>query len=298
MTASDRTGDGRTSRIAGVLNERHPTAEPVPVFYDSPHSGRTIPDDFVTAVSLADLRTGEDAFVDELVSGCLDHGIGLIAAEFPRAYIDVNRAVDDLDEGLLSAPWPGGANPTDKSVRGMGLIRREILRGVPLYSAPLSVAEVSARIETYYRPYHAAVKAALDRLHASHGAVWHVDWHSMKPVGVAMNVDAGEARPDFVVSDGEGRTAAPDFADSVADWLRERGYSASVNAPYKGAEMIRRHGAPDEGRHSIQIEINRRLYLDAERMVRTEGFDGLKTDLDAFSAWLAGYVRETAGQLS
>ncbi|WP_193179874.1 N-formylglutamate amidohydrolase [Nisaea sediminum] len=298
MMASDTTGGGQISRIAGVLSERHPVGDPVPVLFDSPHSGRTIPDDFVTAVSLSDLRTGEDAFVDELVSGCLDHGIGLISAEFPRTYIDVNRAVDDIDESLLSEPWPGGTNPTDKSVRGMGLVRREILRGVPIYTAPLSVAEVTARIETYYRPYHDAVKAGLDRLHAAHGAVWHVDWHSMKPVGVAMNVDAGEARPDFVVSDGEGQTAAPALVQTVAGWLREHGYSASVNAPYKGAEMIRRYGAPELGRHSIQVEINRRLYLDADRMVRTEGYVGLKRDLDAFSAWLAGYVRETEGQLS
>lgn len=298
MTASDRIRDGRVRRIAGVLNERHPPGDPVPLLFDSPHSGRTIPDDFVTAVSLADLRTGEDAFVDELVSGCFDHGIGLVSAEFPRTYIDVNRAIDDIDEGLLAEPWPGGANPTDKSARGMGLIRRDILRGIPLYTAPLSVSEVSARIETYYRPYHAAVKSGLDRLHAAHGAVWHVDWHSMKPVGVAMNVDAGEPRPDFVVSDGEGRTAAPDLAESVAGWFRARGYSASVNAPYKGAEMIRRYGAPQDDRHSIQIEINRRLYLDAERMVRTEGFGELKRALDAFSAWMAGYVREAVSQLS
>jgi N-formylglutamate deformylase len=297
MTVSDGIG-GRVRRVAGVLNERLPAGEPVPVLFDSPHSGRTIPDDFVTAVSLADLRTGEDAFVDELVAGCLDHGIGLIAAEFPRTYIDVNRAVDDIDESLLSEPWHGGANPTDKSVRGMGLIRREILSGVPIYTAPLSVAEVTARIETYYRPYHAAVKERLDTLHAAHGAVWHVDWHSMKPVGVAMNIDAGEARPDFVVSDGDGLTAAPDLVETVAGWLRERGYSASVNAPYKGAEMIRRYGAPELGRHSIQIEINRRLYLDADRMLRTEGFAELKRDLDGFSAWLAEHVRDAAVQLS
>lgn len=180
----------------------------------------------------------------------------------------------------------------------MGLIRREILRGVPIYSAPLTIAEVSARIDTYYRPYHAAVKAGLDRLHAAYGAVWHVDWHSMKPVGVAMNVDAGEPRPDFVVSDGEGTTAAPELTGTVSGWFRQRGYSVSVNAPYKGAEMIRRYGAPDEGRHSIQIEINRRLYLDAERMVRTEGFIDLKRDLDAFAAWLAGYAQRMVGQVS
>ncbi|WP_420404614.1 N-formylglutamate amidohydrolase [Nisaea sp.] len=113
-----------------------------------------------------------------------------------------------------------------------------------------------------------------------------------------MNVDAGEPRPDFVISDVEGLTVAPDLAGTVADWFLKRGYAAAVNAPYKGAEMIRRYGAPDKGRHSIQIEINRRLYLDADRMVGTEGFAALKRDPDGFAAWLAGYVRGLAVQLS
>lgn len=281
----------RVRRIDGVLTERHPAFGSVPILFDSPHSGRTIPHDFVTAVSLAQLRTGEDAFVDELVSGCLDCGIGLVQAEFPRTYIDANRAVDDIDEDLLAEPWPDGTNPTDKSARGMGLVRKFILRGVPIYTEPLSVAEVAGRIEAYYQPYHDAVRASLDRLHAAHGAVWHVDWHSMKPFGNPMNVDNGQARPDFVVSNYEGETADADLVDAVASWLGARGHAVSVNAPYKGAEMIRRYGAPEDKRHSIQIEINRRLYLDPERMTKTDGFIRLKEDLDAFSAWLCEHVQ-------
>ncbi|WP_323795982.1 N-formylglutamate amidohydrolase [Nisaea sp.] len=290
MMVSEPSNTIRIRRVDGVLTERHPVSGAVPILFDSPHSGRTIPHDFVTAVSLAELRTGEDAFVDELVSGCLDHGIGLVQAEFPRTYIDANRAVDDIDEELLAGPWPDGANPTDKSARGMGLIRKHILRNVPLYSEALSIEEVAARIAVFYQPYHDAVRESLDRLHARHGAVWHVDWHSMKPYGNPMNVDDGQARPDFVVSDSEGETADADLVEAVASWLGARGYDVSVNDPYKGAEMIRRYGAPSEGRHSIQVEINRRLYLDPDRMRKTEGFIRLKEDLDAFSAWLSGHV--------
>ncbi|MEQ8332879.1 N-formylglutamate amidohydrolase [Nisaea sp.] len=288
---SETHGNIRIRRIEGVLTERHPVADSVPILFDSPHSGRTIPHDFVTDVSLAQLRTGEDAFVDELVSGCLEHGIGLVQAEFPRTYIDANRAVDDIDDDLLSEPWPGGASPTDKSARGMGLIRKHILRDVPLYAEPLSVNEVAARIEAYYQPYHEAVQASLDRLHGKHGRVWHVDWHSMKPFGNPMNVDDGQARPDFVVSDFEGETADPGLVEAVARWFGERGYSASINDPYKGAEMIRRYGAPGDGRHSIQVEINRRLYLDPDRMTKTDGFAHLKQHLDAFALWLVGYTQ-------
>ena len=289
--ASETGQQIRVRRVDGVLTERHPTSGTVPVLFDSPHSGRTIPHDFVTKVSLAQLRTGEDAFVDELVSGCLDHGIGLVQAEFPRTYIDANRAIDDIDEDLLAEPWPDGARPTDKSARGMGLIRKHILRDVPLYSEALSIGEVAARIGDFYQPYHDAVRESLDRLHAEHGAVWHVDWHSMKPFGNPMNVDDGQARPDFVVSDCEGETADSGFVEAVAGWLEGQGYGVSVNDPYKGAEMIRRYGMPSEGRHSIQIEINRRLYLDPVRMMKTDGFASLKEDLNAFSVWLAGHVQ-------
>jgi len=281
----------RIRRVDGVLTERHPVSGAVPILFDSPHSGRTIPHDFMTEVSLAELRTGEDAFVDELVSGCLDHGIGLVQAEFPRTYIDADRAVDDIDDDLLSEPWPGGASPTDKRARGMGLIRKHILRDVPLYAEPLSVSEVTARIETYYQPYHDAVRDSLDRLHGKHGRVWHVDWHSMKPVGNPMNVDDGQARPDFVVSDCEGETADPGLVKAVARWCGEQGYSASINDPYKGAEMIRRYGAPEDGRHSMQVEINRRLYLDPDRMTKTDGFTELKQLLDTFAFWLVDYTR-------
>ncbi|MEO9960483.1 MAG: N-formylglutamate amidohydrolase [Nisaea sp.] len=296
--ASETREPIRIRRLDGVLTERHPVSVTVPILFDSPHSGRTIPHDFVTGVSLAQLRTGEDAFVDELVSGCVDYGIGLVQAEFPRTYIDANRAVDDIDESLLAEPWPDGADPTDKSARGMGLIRKYILRDVPIYSAPLSVDEVSARIANFYQPYHDAVRDNLDRLHTANGAVWHVDWHSMKPFGNPMNVDDGQPRPDFVVSDREGETADPDLVDAVAGWFSARGYAVSVNDPYKGAEMIRRYGVPSDGRHSIQIEINRRLYLYPDRMTKTDGFIRLKENLDAFSAWLAGYVQpveEAAG---
>jgi len=289
--ASETRNTIRIRRLEGVLTERHPTSVTVPILFDSPHSGRTIPHDFVTDVSLAQLRTGEDAFVDELVCGCLDQGIGLVQAEFPRTYIDANRAIDDIDEDLLVSSWPGGANPTDKSARGMGLIRKHILRDVPLYSEALSIEEVAARIESFYQPYHDAVRENLERLHAAYGAVWHVDWHSMKPFGNPMNVDDGQARPDFVVSNGDGETADADLVDTVAHWFGTRGYSVSVNDPYKGAEMIRRYGAPSDGRHSIQIEINRRLYLDPDRMMKTDGFAPLKEDLDAFSVWLAGHVQ-------
>jgi N-formylglutamate deformylase len=171
--------------------------------------------------------------------------------------------------------------PSDYTRRGMGLIRREALPGVPMYDRALSVAEVEQRLVRCYRPYRAAVARALDAQHAAHGVVWHLDCHSMKSRGNAMNVDAGAGRPDVVVSDRGGTTADPAHTAWLADWFRARGLRVLVNDPYQGGDLVRSFGAPDRGRHSIQVELNRALYMDESRIERSPDFAALRWTLDA-----------------
>jgi N-formylglutamate deformylase len=235
--------------------------------------------------------TSVDAYVDELFGHTPEVGGTLIAALFPRAYIDPNRAEDDLDLALIDGDWPHPVNPGEKTEWGMGVVRRYILKGRPLYDRKLSPAEVLHRLETYHRPYHAAVSAALDAAHARFGHAFHINAHSMKPVGNAMNADHGQARPDMVLSDREGETCDPDFIHTAAALLRNKGYTVAINHPYKGAELVARHSDPVAGRHSLQIELNRGLYLDAETFERAPGFAALKRDLDGFIGDVAGFVR-------
>ncbi|MEP6491174.1 MAG: N-formylglutamate amidohydrolase [bacterium] len=257
------------------------------VLYDSPHSGRFYPDDFASHASRVELRRGEDAYVDELLAGAPALGATLLTSSYPRCYIDLNRAVDDIDVALLAEPWPEPLNPTEKTARGLGLIRRYVVPGVEAQARPLPVAEVRSRIERVYHPYHAALRLAIDETLVRHGVVWHVNWHSMKSVGNAMTPDgAGAQRADFVVSDVRGASAAPGVTAAIVDTLRSRGYTVSVNDPYLGGTIVKRIGDPARGVHSVQVEINRRLYLDEVSVAKTAAFGTLAANLDALTQTL------------
>lgn len=264
-----------------------PTVTAVPVLVDSPHSGMEWPADFDTAAPREAIRTTWDAFVDELWSGAPSAGATLLAATFPRAYVDANRAHDDIDPELLAEPWPGPLSPTSYSARGMGLIRRSALPGVPMYDRLLRADEVQQRIESCHAPYRRALDERLTRLHTQFGGVWHVNAHSMKSRGNAMNVDADRARPDVVVSDRHGTTANAALTRWAADWFAARGYSTRINDPYQGGDIVARSGDPARGRHSIQVEFNRALYMEEATVTRSTRFVELQADCTAFVHALA-----------
>ncbi|HTD02389.1 N-formylglutamate amidohydrolase [Undibacterium sp.] len=268
-----------------------PQTEAIPLIFDSPHSGTELPDNMRAIAPHQALMTGCDAFIDELWGSAVQCGASLLAARFHRTYIDVNRSRYDIDPDLLDEPWPERIETSAKSKAGMGLIRRLALPGVPMYDRKLTVSEVRQRLDNYYLPYHRALESLIEAAHARSGATWHIDCHSMKSVGNAMNVDCGEPRPDFVVSDRNGSSAAPSFTNWVAEQLQQLGYSVKINDPYQGAELIRAYGAPAQNKHSIQIEINRKLYLDENTFARNEGFAALQQNLAIMAKRLSLYVR-------
>jgi len=255
-----------------------PTVAPVPALFDSPHSGSTYPDDFDAAIDFMKLRRMEDAFVDELYAAAPGFGAQLIAARFPRGYIDANRAVDDIDPAEIDG-WSGPTKPTEKSRVGKGLIWTRLHGLEPLYARTLTGTEVQNRIDKYWMPYHAAVAAAMDDLHARFGCVYHIDCHSMRAKGNAFDPDGEATRPDFVVSNHDGKSCSAEFIDLVVAHLRGGGYGVSVNDPYKGAELTRRYADPAAGRHSLQIEISRALYMDEMAIEKNAGYDALHAHL-------------------
>jgi N-formylglutamate amidohydrolase len=274
--------------VAGIVFRRDPIAPEVPLVFDSPHSGTEYPADFGYACPLEILRTSEDTHVDDLYGEAPRHGASLVGALFPRSYIDVNRNLADIDEALLDAAWPGKLAPGEKTRLGMGLVRRLAKPELPVYDRRLTVAEVEGRIARFYAPYHAMLQAAVDRLHRKFGAVWLVNCHSMPARGSRMSSDGPAAvRADFVLGDRDGTTCAPEMTDFVARLLRGRGYSVRINDPYKGVEIVRRHGRPTERRHALQIEVNRALYMDERTLVPNAHYATLKTDLTHLIAGLA-----------
>jgi N-formylglutamate deformylase len=240
---------------------------------DSPHSGTVFPPDFGSICREDQLRDGEDCFIDQLYLPATDEGVPLLAAQFPRTYIDPNRHAGDIDLDLLSEPWPDAHVPSGKAGNGKALLWRTLDDGQPIYARKLSVAEVRRRIEGYHRPYHETLKRLLDAAHARFGMVHHLNCHSMNPVsGVMGEGGPGKARADFVLGDRDGTTCAPQITLFVQEHLSALGYDIRVNDPYKGVELVRAYANPAAGRHSLQLEINKRLYMDMQSLQKHDGF--------------------------
>lgn len=282
---------GEPEDLPQAVSVRRPDGEELPLLYDSPHSGRVYPEDFLPAAEMRLLLGGEDRFVDDLVIDAPSHGATLIKALFARTYIDPNRTADDLDPHLLPEDWAEETAPSVNSERGVGLIFRLIGDAVPIYDRLLSADEIRHRIDAYWRPYHAALEDEMARLTERFGEVLHINWHSMQPVGNALAPDPGRTRPDFVLGDLDGTSCDPALTRFVADHLSALGYSVGLNDPYKGALIVERYGKPEEGRHTLQIEINRALYMDHGTLDRTGGFADLRDDLSTFTDELAGFAR-------
>ncbi len=251
---------------------------------DSPHSGTAYPADFGYACPLDQLRRAEDTHVDRLYEFAPAMGIHWIEALFPRSYVDVNRSLAEIDQALLDEPWPGQGPQTQaqqSKVRlGKGLIWRLTDEGQPLYERVLSVDEVQGRIERCWKPYHAALEQAVASARRAHGYCIHINCHSMPAVAASHATDyPGMVHPDFVVGNRDHSTSSPELAQWVCDQLRAAGYSVWLNHPYKGVELVRRHGRPAEHCHSLQLELNRALYMDEQTLQLRPGFGRLQAEL-------------------
>jgi N-formylglutamate amidohydrolase len=269
-----------------------PASPAVPLILDSPHSGLRFPSDFDAVVSEFDLRDGEDCFVDQLYLPVTEFGIPLLAAEVPRTYLDANRHVGDVDLELIEGGrWPHAYVPSGKAAIGKALVWRTLDDGRAIYARRLTVDEVVARIERVHAPYHRALQQLLDAAHARYGTVFHINCHSMNSVAGKMGEGGeGTERADFVLGDRDRTTCDPAFTEFVRATLASMGYTVRVNDPYKGVELVRAYSDPARGRHSLQVEINKRLYMDEARCVPTPGFTKLQQDLAGLIEAVRDYI--------
>lgn len=250
------------------------------VVLDSPHSGTHYPADFAFSCDLASLRRAEDTHVEQLYSFAPALGVAWIEAHFPRSYLDPNRNTTELDVAMLDGPWPEPVAAGSKVKLGKGLLWRLTDDGLPIYQRRLSVAEVQARIAHCWQPYHAAVADAVDAAHRRHGYSLHINCHSMPAVSASHATEfPGLVHADFVVGNRDGTSASNTLMALVADHLSALGYDVACNHPYKGVELVRRYGRPAEHRHSLQLEINRKLYMDEATLAIHSGFAPLQADL-------------------
>jgi N-formylglutamate amidohydrolase len=247
-----------------------------PVLFNSPHSGRVYPREFlaVSRLDLPTLRRSEDTFVDELVAG-------VVRAHFPRCYVDVNREPYELDPRMFNGRLPSFANTRSMRVAGgLGTVARVVGDAQEIYDQRISIDDALQRIESLYKPYHRALRRLFGQIHKDFGVAILIDCHSM-PSATASRDD--RPRADIVLGDRYGTSCVAMISETVEDALRELGYAVSRNKPYAGGFITEHYGNPGAGLHAIQLEINRAIYMDEKRYERGPDFERVAADLETLA---------------
>ena len=255
------------------------------MIFASPHSGRDYPAEFLAQAVLDPhmIRSSEDAFVDELFGMAPGMGAPLLAARAPRAYLDLNRAADELDpaviEGLARVPH----NPRISS--GLGVIPRVVAGGRAIYRGKLGLAEVETRLRRFWHPYHQALAGLVEEVRAEFGQAVLIDCHSMPHEAIEAHTRPGQPRPEVVLGDRYGATAGREVMERIEAAFAGAGLRVGRNAPFAGAYVAQAYGRPSRGVHVVQVEIDRALYMDEVRVEPLAGFA-------AFRDLLGGVVAE------
>lgn len=258
---------------------QEPAEQTVPFVFCSPHSGRVYPSAFLAQSRLdaLALRKSEDCFVDELFAHVASMGAPLLAARFPRAYIDANREPYELDPHLFSDPLPDYANAQSaRVVGGLGTIPRIVADGEDIYARRIRLGDALDRIDRLYKPFHAMLASLIENTRRRFGYAILIDCHSMPSMLLAQ---PGSARPDFVIGDRYGSSCDPRLVRSLRDGIASLGYDSQLNRPYAGGYITEHYGRPARAVHAIQVEINRGLYLNEATLATTKGFEQLQSDL-------------------
>lgn len=263
------------------------------MIFASPHSGTDYDPAFVAQSVLNELqiRSSEDAFVDRLFGSATDCGAVLLAAQVPRAFVDLNRAPDELDpaviEGIARAPH----NPRVSS--GLGVIPRVVSGGRAIYRGKLTLAQAEARIKQFWHPYHRALRDMVDATHTRFGKAILIDCHSMPHEALEHHGRPGRDLPDVVLGDRFGAAAAPWVMASVETAFEREGFRTARNTPFAGAFIAQSYGRPSAGRHVVQVEIDRSLYMNEAQVEPLPDFDDFAARMGRVVARLADIGRET-----
>ena len=249
--------------------------------FASPHSGRHYPAALMEATRLDGLsiRQSEDGYVDQLIAGGPTQGASLIAAIYGRAYLDVNRSPLELDPTMFDGELPmDQVRASARVSAGLGVIAKVVAEGQEIYRDRLAPTEAQARLQNVHQPYHAALSDLLAQTQRVHGLAVLIDWHSMP--SAASGGGWGRAGSDFVLGDRHGTSCGSGLTRLVDESLTRMGYQVARNSPYAGGYTTEHYGCPSQGIHALQIEINRRLYLNEADLTLSQGFAGLKRNLD------------------
>ncbi len=259
------------------------------VVFASPHSGRDYPAELLKRSLLDErrLRSSEDAFVDRLLQAVPAQGAALLAARAPRAFVDLNRAEDELDPAVIEGLPVAGRGP--RVAAGLGVIPRVVAGGRAIYSGKITQTEAEARLAGIWRPYHARLHRLLADCRTRFGRAVLLDVHSMPSEALE---GLGPNRPDVVLGDRYGASAAPGVMAAVEAGFSGTGLRLSRNTPFAGAYITQRYGRPAEGMHVVQIEINRALYMDEAQIRPRADFASFEALMRGVTACIIELLRE------
>jgi len=272
-----------------------PSVAPVPVVVDVSRSGRFYPIDFRSPVPFSALHDNVSMYVEEIWKDAPNHGATLLQALFPNTYVDANRHELDMTPDMIDGEWPVPLEPT-VARSGLGLLKSKSRYGEPLQERKLTVPEVQARLDKYYRPYHRELASVINRMLTAHGFYCQLSCHCMSAVGAPTHADAGKERMDFCLGNLRGNSSTADFIEFIADVIRAQGFTCSVNTPYTGGELNRRYGNADGTRESVMIEINKKRFMDVATFRKNEGFEAVQDVARAVLQAVAQRARERIGR--
>ncbi|MDP5307349.1 N-formylglutamate amidohydrolase [Paracoccus spongiarum] len=254
------------------------------VIFASPHSGRVYPDWFLkdTRLPMAALRSSEDAFIDRLIACAPQFGAVSLWAQVPRCIVDLNRGADEIDPLVVRGVPRHPLN--QRTLAGLGVIPRVVSQGRPIHLRPIERAEAERRIAAYWRPYHQALSALIAEARSRFGQAILIDMHSM-PHDALTHLHG--SRPDMVLGNRHGLSAAARISDSVTAAVEAEGWRIRRNSPFSGAYICSAYGRPGQNIHVVQLEIDRALYMDEATVTP-------HADFDVFAARMARVIRQLA----
>ena len=244
-----------------------PRARVSSVVIASSHSGRDYPEEFLRRIDLdaRAVRSSEDAFVDLLVADAPAIGAPLLAATVPRAYVDLNRAPEELDPALIEGVPRAAHNPRVAS--GLGVLPRVVAGGRAISSRRISRREAEARLAEVWHPYHGCLATLLGEAQRRFGEAILIDMHSMPHEAIVAATRAGERPADVVLGDRFGTSADAEVIERIEAAFAAAGLKVARNAPFAGAYTVQHYGRPAGNQHAVQVEIDRALYMN-EALIR------------------------------